>query len=335
MKNHYLNVLHKLTIFYVFIICLLLIQSNHAFANPTQFWCDDANGNLYFSNAPCSISSANPGDKMTGPQSNTHKMQTDTEIKTPKAATPQAGSIDIGANSYMNTKRKSFAVPINYSITGQTSVGVNLPYTRATYQTPNSAPVTYRKSDGVGDASLNFKHTFGKEESVLVSTTFAVQAPTGDRNKSLGLGVWEPSLTTKIIKRFGLMRTTAMAGYAYRVGRAKFDEKPLNLGTTRSVYIKYGGTFSWMIASDFNLIQEKLWAGLKLTGTVTQQTKANDEGLQDRLRTVDLVPELKYFVTPKLALYTGVDIPLSSEYKLPYQTKKRGLTFNAGVTSLF
>ncbi|MBF0328026.1 MAG: hypothetical protein HQL10_02615 [Nitrospirae bacterium] len=263
----------------------------------------------------------NPQDKISN-DSVKSTIQTNTDIQTPTAAPVPAGTTGVGIDSTMSSNKKVFNIPISHSFSERTAIVGNVPFMFVKYQ---EADGNWNKSSSIGDISLTLKQRFGDEKEIEYQTLITGKLPSGDQDAGLGSGSYDVGLTQRIIKRIDIFRFIGSGGYIH----------PINTPKVYGQKVNYGDSFTWMAALDANVAKQlRIWTGLKLSGSVTQGTKIEGVEQQDRLSTVDVTPEVKYFFTDKRALNLGVNIPVSTSYNcVNAEKRKPSLTF--GFYSLF
>ncbi len=140
--------------------------------------------------------------------------------------------------------------------------------------------------------------------SVELQTFLTVKSPLGDKEEGLGTGAWDLALTQKARTRVGRAVLTGMLGYTWRGDDAAI----------KGQRVDYGDAFAWMAAADAQVWLPRLWLGLGLSGLVQQATEIDGQSRHDRLATVDLTPEARYFVTERFAVAVGVLVPVATSY---------------------
>lgn len=246
---------------------------------------------------------------------------------TAKQATKSNPRIGIGIDTLWSKDLKIYTVPLSYTINRNFAVQVNLPVVTSKFDATNDGVSNPRTTTGIGDVGLTLKHRIGSENGIgALFSIVTAKFPSGDANKGHGTGTYDIALTEKIIKRFGGLRATLMAGVT----------QPLNDPIILGSKVEYGTTLSYMAALEHTIGLPDLWFGVRAEGLHAFESKVAGLAQGDALTTLDVAPEFKFYYKRYTSINIGATIPVVTEYAPPGgSSKTREVSFNFGVSTMF
>jgi hypothetical protein len=262
----------------------------------------------------------NPQDKITTDA--VRSSLTTTDIQTPTGMPLPSGTASVGAEATSSNDKQVLNIPISYSIGERTIIATTVPFAIIEYKTPSGDS---EKNSSIGDVSVTLKQRFGDENAAEYQALLTTKFATGDKEKGLGTGAYEFGFTGKIIKRIDIHRITGMMNYTFSPGSP----------TIAGQEIKYGDKWTFMAAYDINIAKLlRIWLSTRLVASIIQETSINGIPQGDKLSTVDLSPEIKYFFSKDRAVSLGVNIPISTQYNVT-NAESRDASVSIGFFSLF
>jgi hypothetical protein len=246
-------------------------------------------------------------------------IQNNTELGTTRAVGPTGKQYraSIGLDNYFSANSQLYAVPMSYSFSPDFYINLTTPI--VSMQDNDGT-----KNTGIGDISFTGKYRLGSEETLEIQSLLTIKFATGDAGKNLGTGSYDGSITEKLIKRFDKYRFTLMGGVTQA-----FNE-PIIKGNK----VTYGTQMSYMAAAEANMVMPELWFGIRASGINNLNNVVDGYMINDDITTVDITPEVKYFMSNGAALSLSVIIPTYTRYKIS-GAKDREVTANFGVFKAF
>jgi hypothetical protein len=239
-----------------------------------------------------------------------------------KSMLPPVGHVSVGIDSYFSEELQIYNIPLSTTLYPDLLLQADLPLVSRSVD----SLVGTKSETGIGDINISFKLRMDLAEKTEMFYLFSTRLPTGSDEKALGNGsMYDLTLAEKLVTWFGDYRSTFMAGISVPMLHAKLDGHD----------IKHNPTLSCMAAVEHSYFKPGFWLGVKVAGQYIFNSRLDGVYQHNSLATIDVIPEVTYYLTDALKLHSALFMPAYTNYDLPGADNKRGVVLNVGATLLF
>lgn len=287
-----------------------------------------------------------------------------------KAKSGSQGRAALGFEAYMSENQQIYAIPFSYAITPDLQADITIPFVSAKHQLLDEKNNKINWSDyehGLGDVAASLKYIYNTSGDLESVSLFTLKFATGDEKLSLGTGSYDITLTQKLVKNYKLFRVAGMLGFTQPLNEptlpdildirkhTKYDNGTTDLFSQYAAgnsKVRYGSSVTYMAAGESNMFYDPLWFGLKLSGIhafegsrhwnvadtdkygwAVRDAKSPQSFTDVTVTTLDLTPQVKYFVSSNFGVTASVIIPLVSQNG--GENSQRDVVFNFGIAKVF